>query len=330
MMSATALIDVRKSRTQQTFLQYLNRLAAVESAVIEDLENQSDHQILLTRSKARMLESAAWRIECACDYILLNREPIPHRARGRGHKDIEGRGWNANAAKRAKEVGCLPRQIEKNSQIFKLILEIKNTVPSDGILETLKEKSFYYAALSAADPIEALSEFTLKRQANPKFRVTDAYRLLMSEGKTKNQIARHAVQKFERRDLLTHLRKARHVLQQLMKECPDSKLAKKLYSDSLTNINDEIREMFDEDAADLLCKAWEDNNHNERQLSLATGLPKDVVSRLMGRMSEEGKFIVVPQSTNGSTPKVWHRVGKALPPELRTKRPSKYHDTEAW
>lgn len=324
--AAASTVDTAKtvlsfqSKARNNFLQYLSKLASVEKSVIDDLSLQTEEQIIEIRKKAGQLAESSWRIQCACDYILLRVKSVP-QPKGRGHKDVRGLGPQAAAERRAKQVGCLPRQIQRNVQIFELMQSIQTTeanqndVSANAILTTLKDKAFYNVALAAYSPQNALAEFAQQKESDPKFNASDAYRFLESTGKLrakKNEEILQNVRSPERQNLIAHVRKIQVKaieLAELLKTCPDQKLMERLFPDgviSIQDIRDELRDFFDDDACELVKQSWLRGKCTAAELASDSGLSADEVVHYLRRM--EDTFFPVGDK--------WQMVGQPLLPEL--------------
>lgn len=315
------------SPARQSFQSHLDRLEQVEQEVIADLPNQTDEQIVDTRQRARLLGKTAWRIECACDAQFVERaEKVKS---GRGNIDTDAIGIMAIVAKRSKQLGCTPSTVYNNAKIHRLIEAAKqftgNVFSEKTISDTLDEKGFFTAALSASNPIEALQKFTAKRIEDSKFSVTDAFRMLEESGETKKLASLRAVnaaRTADRECVVEALRNARKKIQEeIVVPFPDTELAQRIFGDCLSTIDEELEEAFDDDAAKALSLAWDRGFNTEVELSKFTGFPLEVVSRVMGKMSELGEFIPVRRSNANETSKRWHKVGESLPPEMRSMKP---------
>ena len=315
------------SPARQSFQTHLERLAQVEQEVISDLPNQTDEQIIETRTRAKLLGKTAWRIECACDAQFVERaEKVKS---GRGNVDVDSIGVMAIVTKRAKQLNCTPSTVYNNAKIHRLIEAAKqvagNVFSEKTISDTLDEKGFFTAALSAVNPIEALQKFTEKRIADSRFSVTDAFRLLEQTGETKKLAtlrALNAARTAERDDVVNALREARKKIQEeIIAPFPDTELAERIFGDCIQTINEELEEADDEDVAKALRLAWDRGFKTEPELSKFTGFPLEVVSRVMGKLSELGEFILVRKTNVSETGRRWHKVGEDLPAELRNVNP---------
>lgn len=316
------------SPARQSFQTHLERLEQVEQEVISDLPNQTEEQIIETRQKASLLGKTAWRIECACDAQFVERaEKVKS---GRGNVDVDAVGVMAIVAKRAKQLGCTPTTVYNNARVHRLIEAAKqftgNVFSEKTISDTLVEKGFFTAALSASNPIEAIQKFTERKITDPKFSVSDAFRLLEETGETKKLASLRAVnaaRTADREQVLDALREARKkIKEEIITPFPDSELAERIFGGCLSDIDEELEEAFDEDTANALRLAWSRGFKTEPQLSNFTGFPLEVVSRIMGRLGDEGEFILVRRTDGTEMAKRWHKVGEMLPAEMRNVAPT--------
>lgn len=315
----SSAISLPQTKTEN-FPEYLQNLSQLEPQLIEELELKDEKFILDTRLQSKQLSGYGWRIECACDAAIWSK--TKQAKRGRGNKDVNEIGIMSAVAKKAKMIGVTPTTIFRNWRIFQLLQRAKNTFSEESIFSVLDEKGYYTAALDAADPIEALKTFAEKKTTLPRFRVTDAQRLLKSEGKTRKVVALRAVETIReqsgqlsaRQALIAHIKTSRELLEsQIVPNCPNDEFKERVWADLLMSLCEEEQELFDEDASEALERAWDAGNHREDQLSSATGLPLMDVSRLMEGM--EGDFIRIQlKDMNNMNQKsnfqVWHKTGE--------------------
>jgi hypothetical protein len=170
------------AETFGTLFNYLDRLEEFENTVIELLPYGTDEEVEQTRIRARALGKAGWRIECACDAVLLSREPLKG---GRGRIDIEGVGRIAAARDEGKKKGKVASTVRRNAQIFNTFKTVLNDQHS-----LLDDKGFFEAALRAPNAKKAIKMFEKERSENPNFSVGDAFKLAknLKESQTKVEI----------------------------------------------------------------------------------------------------------------------------------------------
>lgn len=310
------------SRVRQQYNMVREDLPALYDGLVEELRTAAHDDIVEVRQHAQDFGQFGWRVECACDAQFAERA---HAPRGRGNRDITEIGVKAAIRRKAKAVGVTPRTIEKNAQIHRLAQQF--ALQENGVLGNaiLTNKHFYIAALSAADPLAALDMFAGKKQTLPRFKVSDAYRLLEAQSLTKTQVTTNALAECrtpERNALLAHFRWVSGIiLNQIIPNCPDEDFKNRVYANWLTDIRDELAEVFYEDVFRALRKAWLAGNRREDAMRAATGFPADVVGVVMYRLEDEGEFILVPEpGTPPDTPKLWHLAGQPLPAALRMRR----------
>lgn len=152
---------------------YLNRLEEFEDTIITLLPLATDEEVTQTRDYARALGKAGWRIECACDAVILARATNKSKT---GIKDVEGTGKIAAAKERAKAIDKTPSTVRRNAQIFNTLVKPLMNV-QQGSPDILDDKGFYEAALRAPNPKKAIRMFTKEKRDNPNFCVRDAFRL---------------------------------------------------------------------------------------------------------------------------------------------------------
>src|SRR5205807_547726 len=154
--------------------------------------------------------------------------------RGRGNIDIAGIGVLATISRRAKKIGCTPRTIQKNAQVYRLVREAQQINAFGApLLPVLDEWGYWYAAAStAADPLAALLLFAQQKTSVPRFRVTDAYRLLSTGGTTKAQANTSAIAQVRdaaRAALVVHLQESRDKIKSILETCPANETARDIY-----------------------------------------------------------------------------------------------------
>lgn len=298
-------------RAVPQLLATVEKLEIMEREVLMSLATQSDEEILDTRRKSKLAGRFAWRIEAACDAQIIAR--AKRLKGGRGIKDDDEAGINSAVRRRSKIIGCTPNTIKVNARIFHLMQAAETSNNGNtSLLQILDEKGFYIAALSAIDEQAALVLFAQKKSEPKRFRVADAFRLLVKLGLTKKVASSKGIRQIRtasRDKIFAYLKKLKTVLL----DCPDTDTFDRVLQDCYTDVDDQIKEMFEDDVCTSLREAHQLGNHNEDQLSRATEFPLEVVSRLMLVMGEDGEFIKVP--CTGS--QRWHKVGDPLPEELR-------------
>lgn len=153
---------------------YLDRLEEFEETVIDLLPFGSFEEIAQTKTYAMRMSNGGWRIVCACDAVLLSREPLKG---GRGIIDVEGVG-RVNAAKdEGRKRGVGDKTVRRNAQIFNVLLKPKGKTVLNEQHSLLDDKGYFEAALRAPDPRKALRMFEKEKSENPNFSVSDAFRL---------------------------------------------------------------------------------------------------------------------------------------------------------
>ncbi len=304
-------------------ISHATRLIEVESEVIANLPEDLD-EIIVTRANAKLLSETAWRIEAACDAKIIS-SAKNMRKRGRAG-DTENAGIMAAVRRQAQKAGVTPQTIFKNAQIFRLIQEAESKNPEmTTSLRLLSERKYFVIALLAADPLHALDLFVKKKRTLKRFRTTDAQRLLEREGLTKKAKSSQAVDNARatisslssRSEEIDHIAEVIELIEtQVLTKCKNEEIAR-IHQGYIEELNEYRREdLFDEDVATVLVRAWMLGNHSEDELAKATDFPLAVVKREMGLLGAREQFIKVP----GPGSQKWHRVGEPLPPELRGKR----------
>lgn len=318
------------SNPSATLVTHAARLTKIEQDVIANLPDQNMEEVLNTRRNAKLLSETAWRIECACDaQIVMGAKNMRGRATHTGG-DVEGRGVMAAVRRQAKKVGCTPSTIFKNSQIFRLIQQAESASPENStLLRLLDERGYFVAALTAAEPLQALQLFVEKKRSLTRFRITDAQRLLDRQGLSKKVVtsaalenARESIPALSNRATeIEQINKAIDLVRsQILSECTNSEIGR-IHESYIEELQDYMgEELFDQDAAMALRRAWRLGNHWESQLAKATKFPLEVVSREMRLLGSLGQFIQVPAGPKSGPDIRWHKVGEQLPPELRRKQ----------
>lgn len=170
-------------RIASSAIQFFNRIHMTADQIISELPQMDDHAVIELRLHARTMGRASWRIECACDAEILNRES---QRRGRGIKDEEGKGVKAAVIKHAAAIGVTPMTVFANAAIHKTFFNGQSALTNkdkNGVLDELQEKEFFHAALTTDDPHAAIEKFAKAKSDNPTFSTRDAWRMI-KESKT--------------------------------------------------------------------------------------------------------------------------------------------------
>jgi hypothetical protein len=168
-------------RIASSAIRFFNKVESAADKIISELPDMADEEVLEVRQQAKALGRAAWRIECACDAEILNRES---QRRGQGVKDLEGRGVDAAVKKHAAEIGVTPMTIYRNAAVHKTFFNSNSAVRNkqdNGGLDELEEKDFYLAAMATDDPHATIEKFARAKAENPFFSTRDAWRMIKEE-----------------------------------------------------------------------------------------------------------------------------------------------------
>jgi hypothetical protein len=168
-------------RIASSAIQFFNKAESAADKIISELPDMADEEVLEVRQQARAFGRVSWRIECACDAEILNRES---QRRGRGVRDTEARGVDAAVKKHAAELGIEPRTIYSNAAVhqtfFNSVSANRNKAENGG-LDDLEDKEYYRAALSTDDPHATIEKFARAKAENPTFSTRDAWRMIKEE-----------------------------------------------------------------------------------------------------------------------------------------------------
>src|SRR5262249_59765768 len=107
-LAGVRMKSVDPSPIASSAIEFFNRVEDAADKIIAELPKMADEEILEIRMQARMLTHMGWRVECACDAEILNRESM---RRGRGVKDDEGKGVKAAVVKHAQLIGAHPQTL---------------------------------------------------------------------------------------------------------------------------------------------------------------------------------------------------------------------------
>lgn len=329
-----------KSSSRRNFLQYLAKLSAVESEVIASIPNQTDAEILETRSQAGVLGRSAWKIECACDSQVWQRAEDKRKSL---NKTTDCESIKKVLSDHSSAVGCTPQTLYNNRRVFELIQEVQ--IKSGFNLDALDTKGFFLEALKDKDPITAIKLINEEKGKNAKLRVSDAGRLLEENNSTKTVVAKNTLISVrtekgnltEREIEIDHLNRARKlIIKQILPDCPSDRIRSDIWDEALSAIASELGEADDDDIKDALITSWDSGKHREDEIAEHTGVLLETVNRLMKQMSSLShngvSFILVPREGEFKT---WHKVGEPLPIELRGGAKTKYvepkdEDDEDW
>lgn len=311
----TPTIPQRATKVAAQILHLCHTLEGIRDQFIPLLPELSDKKIIEIRGTARIVGVWAWVVECACDAETLKR--VEAQKGGRGNKDEDQEGRLATVRQQAYRDGKGVSTLYQNAQIF-------NTFGLETILahgNTLQEKGFWVAALSAPDPVEAVETFAEKKADNPFMEIQDAYKELDPLTEKHNKAKSEFIESFR-----TVPRKAvgewlgtvaRTAIETLKTACPDPKLAK-FWDDTLSQLREREEAMLIEDAEVALFYAWDKGYRTEPQMCDFTGLLHLEIRETMMSLQEKGYFIEQPmqwkpKNARGSRSKEWKRTTKPLP-----------------
>lgn len=309
------------SASRLAFQRILEQLIALEPQILtSEPGKETEEELFKLWHGAKQLERHEWVIKCYSSAGLWDQTAAAKR--GRGNKDIAEKGILAAVSKKSKKLNVTPSTIYLNARIFRLIKSVLENVSLEyNILDLLDERGYWENALLAADPTKAILEFASKKSLLPRFRVTDAQRLVMSEGMSRKSVALKAVENARvetgqlsaRETLITHIRMAQDVIRTtIIPTCPDETFNERVWEELLTELEEEYQELFDQDACDALRKAWDKGAHREDGMVAETGFPLADVSRCMKIMSDLSEFIrIQPRDVRQRSPyQLWHKVGE--------------------
>jgi hypothetical protein len=242
----------------------LERLARTEQAVILGLSTLTDEQLAGVRRNARALGQTAWRVEAAVDAEVVRRA-VRQRG-GRGRPDVAGTGAQRRIAERAREAGVTPATVRTNARVHALwernatrviarpyVLgddPDRKTTKSDfhTLGDVLQDKAYWQAALRAPDPDRALLEMAGHKLSDPRFRPADAARMLDEEERAPitvdaDRLARVADERIKA--AVQHIERTINLLRtQVIPDCPDARLADRLYFDFLEELNESLNDLM--------------------------------------------------------------------------------------
>lgn len=176
-MSENGLIQKTTASSQ---IDWMYAIDGSADQIVQSLPTRTDEEVSEIRNSARALGRAAWRIEAACDAVILDRVKLRG---GRGQKDTEGVGVDAAVRQVAHDLNVTPRTIYQNAAIHKTFFADQPN--EDGTSERaissfdhLEEKEFFKAALRSPDPHETIELLARKKAEDPNFSTRDAWQLV--------------------------------------------------------------------------------------------------------------------------------------------------------
>jgi hypothetical protein len=161
-------------------IQFFNNVEGAADQIISELPAMDDLEVMQIRQQVKTLGRAFWRVECACDAEILNRESA-RRGRLKGE---EGKGVDVAVKKHALEIGVSPRTIYTNAAIHKTFFASASACSNkdlNGALDDLGEREFFNAALSTDDPWVTIEKFAREKVKNPCFSTGDAWRMVKED-----------------------------------------------------------------------------------------------------------------------------------------------------
>lgn len=317
-----------KSSLERVLEELFQKLSSVEPTVIQNLDEADEEQLLVAWTAFHKIERFAWVGKCATCFRAWERTEAAKR--GRGNRDVNERGILAAVSKISKKFGVTPSTVYLNARIFRLIREVELTWKKDlvgnsytqyNILDLLDERGYWEHALTSADPIRTILVFANKKSTLPRFKVTDAERLVLSPEFSRKAVALKAVEQVrqetghltERQSLIEHIRTSQDIIKNLIiPSCPDESFKANIWEDLLISLEEEYDELFSEDAFVALRTAWDLGHHREDQLAETTGFPLADVSKFMRSLCDLSEFIPVQtrDRTKRSEFQLWHKVGE--------------------
>jgi hypothetical protein len=293
----------------------LAKIESVEQTVIAALPHWTDDAIMAARAAARMLGRAAWRIEAACDAQILER--AGKAKRGRGNKDTEGVGSMARVQKRAREAGVTPSTIIKNAKLYRLVqsveaaehegaledaahneelgvypAEAENAQNTRGTASVLTEKEFWVAAQACDDPLLALGVFKEQRlEHGAAYRPSAAWRWVEARAEQVEGDPALNPRPPARSEVAEHLRRTRAALtDSVIPDCPDHKLARRLYGQWLEELDEELADLSDEETTSAVRAVLSPTvPRTAVDVAAATGISEVAASRALRTMVTFGE-----------------------------------------
>lgn len=323
-MSSAALVEqsptpesvaLAAKKKASRILALCNNLEQMRQEFLLQLPDLDDEVIIEIRMGARAIGVWSWVVEAACDHEMMSR--VEKLKGGRGQKDEANEGRLAVMRQQGYLDGKSTRTIERNVQIIETFgLE---TIATHG--DTLQEKGFWIAAVSAPDPIEAVEVLAEKKADNPFMEVQDANREIDALKGKHEEAKNKFVEKFRtvaRKTVGEWIRfTARPTIETLKTNCPDPKLLK-VFDEMDQNLREREEVMLIEDAEPALIFAWQKGWVTEKQMCEFSGLLQLEVRQTMLSLQEKGYFVErsqawKPTMARGPRVKEWQRTGKPLP-----------------
>lgn len=309
----------RATKAVAQILNLCHTLEGIRDDFLPLLSELDDDTVIQVRMSARAIGVWSWVVECACDADMISRV---EKRTGRKDESATRDGFAEEGRESAKRQqayldGKSTRTVERNVQIFNTFgLE---TLVKHG--ETLQDKGFWIAALSAPDPIEAVETFAEVKADKPFWEVKDAYREIdrikgaYKEIKEKFVEAIGGEQRKAMADWLFF--DARPTIQKLRERCPNPRLAAAL-KEIDTQLEEQHDVLFIETAEEALLHAYARGHRTEEQMEQITFLPHSEVRRVMLNLQEDGYFVEQPQQwkpdkAKGGRCKEWKRTDKPMP-----------------
>lgn len=312
-----------KPSLERVLDELFQKLSSLEPTIHHNLEEADEAQLLKVWNALGKVERFTWVGKCGVCARLW--EKTTEAKRGRGHKDATERGILAAVSRTSKKFSITPSMVYLQARIFRLIKSVEQIVGNSytqyNILDILNKQGYWEQALNAADPVKAILHFAHLKNTLPRFRPTDAERLVLTPEFSRKAVALKAVEQVrekagyleERQTLIQHIRSSQDVIRNLiMPSCPDEDFKARFWEETLLSLDDEYNELFEEDAFVALRRAWNKGLHREDQLAEATTLPLVDVSKLMKSLCDMSEFIPIQvrDIKKRSQYQLWHKVGE--------------------
>ena len=285
------------------------------------LPHLDDETIIAVRMGAASVGVWAWLIEAACDAEMLNR--VEKRTGKKVDESVMRGGFNEGreAVKRQQAYlnGKSSRTIERNAQII-------NTFGTDTIAEygeTLQDKGYFIACLTAPDPHEALEVLAEKKTENPFMEVKDAYKEIDAikgkHTKAKREL-NEAVTTIGRRAAYEWLQlQAEPALEALIRACPIPGFGDRVFKEAIKQCEEQRDALYLVNAQECLLYVWTKGYHTETEMKEFTRLPSIEIRRVMDALTEKGFFVEKQREwkaagARGGRVKEWCRTAKPMPP----------------
>lgn len=173
-MQSAALVQKEEARRAEILAHdvgnFIDNVRQVKESIPRALSlvlRATGEQIVGLFHAAEDMEGASWQLQSACCHTLLKRAHL--RKQSGEPLDFGADDIGALTDAVAKELGCEPRQVRQNAQLYREFLAPDAPKEVVGSHQTLNCRTYFDEALRSDDPRFAITEMAREKEKNPFF-----------------------------------------------------------------------------------------------------------------------------------------------------------------